>query len=140
MSSVAQIRTALKTTVSAAIPSLFVYDTVADAVNLPALIVEPAASDFAVAMGRGTDTHTFNLYVLTSWREAGLAQNDLDAFVTGAGALSIRAAVFATPRLGLADSHANVTGMRNYGASFTVGDIDCVGAVLEMVVHTSGTA
>ena len=139
MSSIATIRTAIKTTVEAAVSALTVYDTVPDRVNLPAVIVMPSGSDFNVAMGRGADTHTFDLYVLTSRRESGLAQDDLDAFVTGAGTSSIRQAIFAARSLGLSDADAHVRGMRGYGAQFEIADIDHVGAILEMVVHTSGT-
>lgn len=139
MSSLATIRTALKTTIEAAITSLTVYDKVPDTINLPAVVVEPATTDFNVAMGRGADTHTFSLYVLTSRRETKLAQDDLDSFITSAGSTSIRQAIFAARALGLSDADAHVQGMRNYGAQFDFADIDHVGAILDVVVHTSGT-
>ena len=139
MSSIAAIRTAIKTTVEAAVSSLTVYDTMPDRINLPAVVVVPSASDFNVAMGRGADTHNFDLYVLTSKRETGLAQDDLDAFITGAGSASIRQVIFSARALGLSDADEHVVGMRGYGGSFSFADIDHVGAILEVVVHTSGT-
>lgn len=140
MASVKAIRDGLKSTIAAAIPGLNGYDTVADSVNLPAFVVVPASADFNVAMGRGADTHNFDVYVLTSWRESGLAQDDLDDYVTGAGAKSIRQAVFNAPTLGLTNTHAHVSGMRGYGARFDVAEIEHVGAILTVSVLTSGTA
>jgi hypothetical protein len=140
LSTLAQIRSAVKTTVTTAIPSLFGYDQVADVVHLPAIVVIPDNTDFNVAMGRGTDTHTLNIYVLASRRDSGLAQTELDKYVTGGGSFSIRQAIAAAPSLGLSDSHAHVSGMRGYGGSFSVGDQDHVGAILTLVVHTSGVS
>lgn len=140
MSSVAAIRTAAKTTILAAVPSLFGYNHVPKVTNLPAFVVQPAASNFNAAMGRGADTHEFDIYVLVSGRDDDLAQTELDEYVTGAGAKSIRAAVFATPSLGLSDCHAHISGMRGYGGSFNVGDVDHVGAILTLVVHTAGAS
>ena len=140
MATISAIRTAIKTTVTAAVTSLNGYDQVSDAVNFPALVVMPRDSDFLGAMGRGLDTHTFDLYILASYRDAGLAQGELDGFVTGAGATSVRQAIWNARALGLADTDATVTGMRGYGAKYEVGDITCLGAILELVVRTSGTA
>lgn len=140
MAALAAIRTATKTTISAAVSSLFGYDHVADVVNLPAFVVEPTTSDFVVAMGRGVDTHNFNIYVLVSSREAALAQAELDKYVTGAGVDSVRQAVWNARTLGLAETTAAITGMNGYGGSFEYAGIDHVGAILTMVVHTGGTA
>lgn len=140
MATIAAIRTATKTTISAAVSSLIGYDQVADVVNTPAFVVMPDSSDFNMAMGRGTDTHTFKIYVLVSPREASLAQTELDKYVTGGGADSIRAAIFTTPGLGLANTHAHISGMSGYGGSYSVNEITYVGAVLTMTVHTSGVS
>jgi hypothetical protein len=140
MSSLAQIRDAIKATVGASIPSLFVYDTVPGSPNLPALVVMPAedAADFQVAMGCGLDTWNFDLFVLCSYAEATIGQDALDSYVTGAGATSIREAIFNAKALGLADCSAHVASVRNFGARFAAAGVDHVGAVLRLVVLTSG--
>lgn len=140
MAALADIRTAIKTAVETAVSALTAYDTVPDASNLPALIVAPVSADFAVSMARGTDTWEFDLYVLVSTADMGLAQNQLDAYVSGAGPGSIRAAVFADPSLGRADVNATVVSVSNYGISFAQSQLQHIGAVLRCTVHTSGKA
>jgi len=140
MASLAQIRTGLKDTIVAAVPSLFGYNLVPEVTNLPAIVVVPRTTDFEVAMGRGADTYEFDVIVLVSRRDDGLAQTDLDGYVTGAGSNSIRAAVFATPGLGLSGTHAHVYRMENYGAEWNVGDLNHIGAALKVRVTTTGTA
>jgi hypothetical protein len=141
MSSLSVIRDAIKSTVGTAIDALSVYDTVPESPNLPALVVMPAedAADFQTAMGRGLDTWNFDLFVLCSYAEAELGQDALDSYVTGAGATSIREAIFNAKALGLTDCSAHVASVRNYGARFAAAGIDHVGAVLRLVVLTSGT-
>lgn len=140
MSSVAQIRTAMKTTITTAISGLFGYDQVPEVVNLPAVVVVPRSSDFAAAMGRGLDVHEFDVIVLVSRRDDGLAQTDLDAYVTGAGSSSIRQAIWNARTLGLSDADAHVYGMESYGAEWDIGTLNHVGAVLKVRVSTTGNA
>jgi hypothetical protein len=143
VSSLQQIRDAIKTTVGNAIAALTPYDTIPGAPVLPALAVMPAPSetaDFVVSMGRGTDTWRFDLVVLVSARDEDLAQDDLDGFISGAGAFSIRQAIWNARTLGLADCNAHVSGVTGYNLAYTVCSIDHVAATLRLVVHTSGTA
>lgn len=141
MASLQAIRTAVKTTL-AAIDDLNAYDTVPDASNLPAVVVAPVSADFDVSMGRGVDTWQIDLFVLVSDSERGLAQNQLDGLVTGAGSSSIRQAIFQARDLGLgvtSGTDAHVSGMSSYGARFTMSNLGHVGAKLRLVVHTKGT-
>jgi hypothetical protein len=140
MAGLAAIRDAVKTTLESTIASLTAYDTVPEASNLPAACVVPDTADFDIAMGRGTDTWTFDLYVLVSSADMDLAQDQLDGFVTGAGANSIRAVIYANQTLGLSQVNAHVSRMSEYGAKFRQSELDHVGAVLRLVVHTTGTA
>jgi hypothetical protein len=91
-------------------------------------------------MGRGMDTHEFDVIVLVSRRDDGLAQTDLDAFVTGAGSSSIRQAIFQAPSLGLSGTAALVYGMESYGAEWDIGALNHVGAALKVRVHSRGDA
>lgn len=143
MATLTAIRAAIKTTVHAAVPELHTYDTVPDVVNLPALVVMPdpaVTADFTVAMGRGTDTWNLLLYVLCPNAEASLGQKALDEYVSGAGDKSVRQAIFHARDLGLAGCDAHVDRCSGYGGRFEVAQADHIGAVLHLVVHTSGTA
>lgn len=140
MSSLKSIRDALKTTIETNITSLRVYDTVPEAVELPAVVVQPISSDFDQAMGRGTDRWDFDLIVLVSWGDSDLAQDQLDAYVSGAGTDSIRQVIFQNKTLGLADVDAHVSGLNDYGVQFQAASIDHLGATLQLIVYTKGTA
>lgn len=139
MSSVSQIRTAMKTTLDS-IAGLHVYDTVPAAPLLPCAVVSPAEASFEVAMGRGADMWAFDVLVLAQFADAEVGQNSLDSFVTGAGSTSIRQWIFQNSTLGLADVHAHVAGVSDYGAEFEAANVKHVGAVVRVVVHTSGLA
>jgi hypothetical protein len=140
MASLEAIRDAIASTLDG-LGNLTPYATVRDAANLPAVIAIPTEADFDVAMGRGVDTWTFDLLVLVSIREMRIAQNELDGFVTGAGSNSIRQAIFNNRSLGLSDgTDAHVAGMREYGSQYQLAKVGHVGAKLQLVVHTKGTA
>ncbi len=140
MASLGAIRTAVKTTLQAAIPSLHVYDKVSAAVNvIPAVVVEPDTADFDVAMGRGTDTWQLTLSVVVSDNDEIVGQAKLDDLVTGAGSLSIRQAIFNSKTLGLTGTDAHVAELTSYGVRFEQVEIQHVGATLRLVVHTKGT-
>ncbi len=140
MASLAAVRTAVKTTLEAAITGLHVYDKIPGATHmLPAVVVDPVTADFLVAMGKGTDTWEFNLHVVVTDAEEILGQIKLDDLVTGAGAKSIRSAIFTNKTLGLAHTDAHVSALVAYGVRFEQAAVQHVGATLRLVVHTRGT-
>lgn len=139
MASLAAIRTAVKTTLEAAIPGLHVYDKIVGATHPPAVVVDPVDANFVAAMGRGTDTWEFDLHVVVSDAEETLGQIALDDYVTGAGPKSIRTAVWNDRDLGLAHTDAHVSALVAYGVRFEQAPIQHVGATLRLVVHTRGT-
>lgn len=137
MSSVAAIRAAIATTILAGVADpLFVYDTVPDLSQLPAVIVEPATADYVTTIGAGMDEWNFNVFVMCSRAVPGIGQNQLDDYVAGWGPNSIRRIVFQTPDLGLGDSDATVTGMKGYGGSWEIAKVEHVGAILRVRVYT----
>lgn len=144
MATLAQIRTAWKTTLEAAVSTVQVYPTIRSVTAIPeagaAVVIIPTGTDFLVAMGRGTDTYLFTLLLMVNPGDDEIAQNTLDAHVTGSGSSSIRQATFANKTLGLASTDAHISGMSNYGARFESAGIDHIGAVLSAVVHTIGTS
>lgn len=140
MAAVKAIREAVAATLNT-IDGLKAYDTVPESVIVPAVLVSVAASDFLLAFGRGTDRWDFDLTVLVSSADWGVAQNQLDEFVNGAGAKSIRQKVFQVREFGLTDgTNGHVAGVTDYGGAFKIGEINYVGATLQLVVHTPGTA
>lgn len=141
MATLSDIRTAIAATIAANVAGLEVYGRVPDVIHTPAVVVEPAAADFNVAMGRGTDTWTFALYVLCARTVATEGQDQLDVYVTGAGDSSLREIIFENRTLGLAAGalDASISGMSDYGATFESAGIPHVGAVLTLIVHTNGT-
>ncbi|MGI5493880.1 hypothetical protein [Microtetraspora malaysiensis] len=140
MASLAEIRAAVKATLEAAISGVTCYDTVPDSINAPAIIVAPATADFTTAMARGADRWEFDLIPIVRMADPIVAQTELDAYVTGAGPRSIRAAVYADRTLGRGDVDAHVRGLSNYGSRYDVAGVDYTGATLRLVVVTTGTA
>lgn len=142
MASLKAIRTATKTTLEANLAGVMVHRTIPGGVNSTAIVVRPSldqTADFHVAMARGTDTWNLELLVLASTADIELGQDELDDYIAGAGAKSIRAVVFANRTLGLSDgTDAHVSGVTGYG-TYEVGAAQHVGAILPLIVHTPGT-
>lgn len=141
MASLSEIRSAIANTVTNAEIGLQAYDTVADIVAVPALLVLPAEGpDFMVTFARGSDTYQFDLFTMTSRVVPRTGQEALDAYVTGAGPRSLRALFWANKGLGLGDgTEATARGWSRYGGNFPNVGIDHIGAVLRLTVMTPGT-
>ena len=140
MASLADIRQGIAETLGATVSGLTTYANVPGSVNLPAVLVVPRSADMSMAFGRGLDTWQFDLILLTSRRDDGLAQGDLDDYATGAGISSIRQAIFTNSLIGLTDgTQAFVTGLSGYG-THDIGDISYMSATLTCRVTTTGTA
>jgi hypothetical protein len=140
MATLSAIRDGLKATVEANVSGIRGYDTVPEAVNLPAFVIQPVDGDFTGAFARGMDEWKFDLYVLVSMADSRRAQDQLDSYVTGSGSASIREALFNNSSLGLSGVEAFVSGVRGYGGSFDAASIQHVGAILRVCVYTPGTA
>lgn len=140
MATLSAIRDGISDTLTANISDLEVYDTVPDVAITPAVVVIPESADFNIAMGRGTDRYEFDLFVLAGRAVADEEQDSLDEHITGAGARSIRQAIFNNRDLGLTGIDAHISGMSRYGGQFDAAEIQHIGAVLRLVVLTPGTA
>jgi hypothetical protein len=141
MATLEAIRTAVAATLTAALGAgTELYDRIPGQPVLPCVCVVPDSANFDVAMGRGTDTWQLDLVVLVPSGDSEVGQSRLDPYVTGAGSLSIRQAIFNTRDLGLSNTDAHVSAMSDYGGSFEAVDVDHIGARLRLVVHTRGTA
>jgi hypothetical protein len=138
-----EIRDAASATLVAAIPGLFGYPEISSVVNLPAVVVVPRGGTYEAGMGPGVDDlYLFDLDVLCSAADDVLAQNKLDAFLTGAGPRSIRQAVYASrdqrrDAFGLLNCKARVTGWSGYRRGFEGAGVEHVGASVGLEVITS---
>lgn len=140
MATLSAVRQALADTISAAVPDLHPYPTVPEVANLPAFVIVPRATNFDAAFGRGLDDHELDVIVMVSPRDAGLAQTDLDEYVAGSGAKSIRQAIFNASDLGLDETDARVVSMANYGGRWEVAEVNHIGASLLVRVSSPGNA
>lgn len=140
MSTLTQMREAIDNTVQNRIDGLRGFNDVTDVTQLPAMVVMPArnTADFTGAMGRGMDVWNFDLYVLVARGEVTVAQNALDQYISGSGDRSIRRVIFENPDLGLSDCVATVMGVAEYGGRFQTARIEHVGAIVRLMVRTSG--
>lgn len=132
MSSLTEIRDALKKTISQA--GLNVYETVADVTNSPAAVIMPDMSGYSNAMGMGGDEYYFDIPVLVAAHNIRDAQRQLDKFVTGQGEKSLREFLFRNSNLGLDDVDCHVKGFKGYGGNFKTSMTNQIGAVLRVCV------
>ena len=141
MATFAELRDAIITVLDDALRDVHLYAKVVDRANLPAIVVQPAEATFPFTMGRAEDEWQFDLNVMVPYSEATIAQNQLDAFLSGSGATSIRQILMRNRGLSRSDVlAAYVAGMSDYGANFTMAGVDNVGCKLRVIVATTGPA
>lgn len=110
-----------------------VYEFVPDVAVVPAVVVWPQEGEW-VSMGRGIDRHEIDLYVLAPRPVPDEGQITLRQLMH-----EIRVAVWSNKTLGLDSTNAHVANYSRYGGNFEVAQVPHIGAVLRLVVHTSGT-
>lgn len=149
----AEIRMGLTTTITEGINQasdgkrrLTAYPKVPGKPNLPALVVIPRDTDYALAMQRGAMQYDFRLYVLTSLRDYDLGQNELDDYVTADGPLSIPEIVWKKRDLGLLTTdglprvQAHIATMEQYGGQHDAAGVEHIAAILNARVIVTGRA
>jgi hypothetical protein len=144
-----EIRQALAALLSE-IPGLNVYPFVPDAPALPAVVIYPFESDFAVAFNRGTDQWRFRVQVLVSSTSDRSGQELLDELISGAGPRSLRERIYKSPTLSMdlaertaaatVDTTAAVLGLTAYDAVTFADGTRAFSASLTVLVTTSGNA
>jgi hypothetical protein len=144
MASFTELRDAIVTVLEDALPEeqgVSLYAKVVDRANLPAIVVEPGPATFPLTMGRADDEWNFGLIVMVPYTDAGLAQDQLDQYLSGSGATSIRQIIMRARTLGRSDVQAAyVSGMSDYGTSFAMAGVDNLGCRLQVTVKTTGPA
>lgn len=107
---------------------------------LPCVVFVPDAANFDVAMARGTDTWEFDVFVLVPSGDIEVGQVRLDPYVSGAGSLSVRQAIWnSRPNFSTAGFDAHISAMTSYGGQLESVGVNHVGAILRLIVHTRGT-
>lgn len=141
MATLATIRGTLETEVAAALGAgTQVLSELTANPPLPCVAFVPDVADFDVAMARGTDTWEFDVFVLVPSANVEVGQVRLDPYVSGAGSLSVRQAVFnARSAFQAAGFDAHISAMTSYGGQFEKVGEQHVGASLRLIVHTRGT-
>lgn len=116
MASLTDIRNGLKDRL-ATIPGLNTYATAPGSVEAPAgIVVLP--TDFLAfdsTMGRGADDFTLVVLLLVSKADDNLGQINMDPYLAGEGASSVKAVIEADPTLDGVAHFARVASARNYG-------------------------
>jgi hypothetical protein len=114
MGSISDVRNGLKTRL-ATISGLSAYALVPMTPNLPTALVQPRSIDFDTSMTRGSDRLIFDVTLLVADSITELAQSQLDPYLSGSGAQSVKAAIEADQTLGGAADWCRVTEVNAYG-------------------------
>ena len=127
MADVSAIRTGIATNL-ATITGLRTSATVPDQISPPIAVVMPASINYDLAFARsGGDEHEFSVMVIVGRVDERMAQNKLDAFCSGTGSQSIKAAIESNRTLSGQAFDCRVTSLRNYN-QVTVGDVTYLAA------------
>lgn len=137
MGSVSSVRAGLKTRL-ATISGLTATAVAPATVNVPAAYIVPGSIDFDQTMGRGSDLLNFSVVLLVAQATTELAQSDLDAYLVGSGAQSVKAAIEGDGTLGGAAQWTRVTRVSVYGLIEHQG-VSYLGAKFDVEVDVNGT-
>jgi hypothetical protein len=127
MADISTLRTAIATNL-ATVSGLRTAATVPDQINPPVAVVMPTSITYDMAFARsGGDEYEFSVMVIVGRVDERTAQNKLDAFCSGTGAQSIKAAIESNRTLGGAAFDCRVTSLRNY-SQVSVADVNYLAA------------
>lgn len=138
MASLTEMRTAIAESIRSVNPEMHTYKAAVDVAQVPALVVQPSESNFAISLGAGIDEWMFDLYVLVGIPDMGLAQDQLDLYIDGSGSKSIRKIIYGNPTLGDVVDDSMVMAMKDYGGQWETAGIPHIGARLILKVLTIG--
>jgi hypothetical protein len=127
MADISTLRTAIATNL-ATISGLRTSATVPDQISPPIAVVMPASITYDLAFARsGGDEYEFSVMVIVGRVDERMAQNKLDAYCSGTGAQSIKAAIESNRTLGGAAFDCRVTSLRSY-SQVSVADVNYLSA------------
>lgn len=134
MASVSDLRTGLATNLST-ISGLRTAATVPDQINPPIAVVMPTSITYDTAFARtGGDEYEFSVMVIVGRVDERMAQNKLDAYCSGTGSQSIKAAIESNRTLGGKAFDCRVTSLRNY-TQVSVADVTYLAADFAVQVY-----
>lgn len=131
MATIADIRSAIKTTVEADLGDVHVYTYVPETVQPRCIVVVPSSGD-ARTMGRGVVEYIFNLIVVASTADSVAGQTALDEMLQTTGD-AVLASIDSDKTLGLSGVNAHAAGWDDYGTS-SFGDRDYYTATIPLRV------
>lgn len=134
MSTLAEIRTALKTTVEAGVSNFILYERAADVTQAPSGILVLKNGLMEHGFGGNCVKWNFDIVVLAQRNDITLAQAKVDALIDKGAAGSIPRVIEATPMLGLSDVSAHIEKMDEYGKEITAQGVNYLGASLALQV------
>ena len=134
MASISDLRNGLAANL-ATISGLRTSATVPDQINPPIAVVMPGSITYDIAFARtGGDEYEFLVLVIVGRVDERTAQNRLDAYCSGTGAGTIKAAIESDKTLGGKAMSLRVTSLRNYN-QLTVGDTTYLSAEFVVQVY-----
>jgi len=134
MADISTLRTAIATNLST-ITGLRTAATVPDQINPPVAVVMPTSITYDTAFARsGGDEYEFSVMVIVGRVDERIAQNKLDAYCSGSGAQSIKAAIQSNRTLGGKAFDCRVTSLRSYN-QISVADVTYLAAEFAVQVY-----
>jgi hypothetical protein len=112
----------------ATVPGLRTAATVPDQINPPIAVVMPSSITYDLAFARsGGDEYEFSVMVIVGRVDERMAQNKLDAYCSGTGVQSIKAAIESNRTLDGTAFDCRVTSLRSYN-QVSVADVTYLAA------------
>jgi hypothetical protein len=134
MADVSAIRAGIATNL-ATVPGLRTAATVPDQINPPIAVVMPTSITYDTAFARsGGDEYEFSVMVIVGRVDERMAQNKLDAYCSGSGTQSIKAAIQSNRTLGGQAFDCRVTSLRSYN-QISVADVTYLAAEFVVQVY-----
>jgi hypothetical protein len=134
MANVSDLRTGIATNL-ATVSGLRTAATVPDQINPPVAVVMPTSITYDTAFARsGGDEYEFSVMVIVGRVDERMAQNKLDAYCSGSGAQSIKAAIQSNRTLGGQAFDCRVTSLRSYN-QISVADVTYLAAEFVVQVY-----
>jgi len=134
MADISALRAGIATNL-ATVSGLRTSATVPDQISPPIAVVMPLSIEYDLAFARsGGDQHEFSVMVIVGRVDERMAQNKLDAYCSGTGAQSIKAAIESDKTLGGNAFTCRVTSLRNYN-QVSVADVTYLAAEFVVQVY-----
>lgn len=138
MASIVSIKSGLKTRLQTITGVTGYTESNPGSVNIPAAVIRRGPMTFDSTMARGSDELTFIVTLLVALAESKLANDLMDPYLAGSGALSVKAAVEGDKTLGGAAHTTRVT-EASEDVEVTVGGTAYLGVDFTIEVIASGS-